>query len=364
MAEKLLEADLLNFDFRAITNRMQGNSVQAAEEATDEPEETISTEDLPAKEDWAAWSKLLADRLKTNATNATGKVSEQTIEAKFFKEFFIVNWGDEVGKKLDAFGDPLKRAIKILKIDPAKNPILNFITKQFTIALISAGKLNADRFRAIYNAVANKLVASSEFMRAVLANEYNIIYCPALYEKTAKDIEAYLTLQSESLSASSANYSVADQDNNKKIFLQTKEITETNAKKRADLIKSNPLPADIQSVSKATLNSIELAKLIMGKEDKKEKATLDSAGQDKVIEQVKDSVAKIFATLLSLNISTGSEKAGKALTSSVFSGLKAPEVAEASRWLAANNIIVKGELRGTDADSLVDKLLAAASTTK
>ena len=348
MSERLFE-DTLTFDLKTL-----GTPNQTKREATSVAEVEIKNEstNLPDKGDWSAWGNLLKDRLSSK-----GDLTEYDVESKFFKEFFSVNWGADLGIKLDMIGTPLKKAIRILGFDPKINPILGFIVKRFVIGLVNEDKLNADTFKAIYNAVAKKLVSNSEFIRPIRGDsEYNIIYCAALYNKTSSEIEKYLELQSKILNT----YSEDEQTKNKKVFLKTSQVSELDLEKRAEIIKKKPIEelADIISVTGATLNSIKLAELINDKE-KVAKVHLDNAEQDKIVGQVKNDPAKVFAALLSLSTSTGNKDAGKALSDNAFSNLTAQQVASATLWLTVNNVLAKGQLQDSDAASLVNKLMAS-----
>ena len=86
-------------------------------------------------------------------------------------------------KKLLALGEPFEKACKVLGYNITNenggNPLLAFVIKQKH--LVDSGAINANTFKALYNAVAKHLVADSEFFKP---NDYNIIYCKNLYKKT------------------------------------------------------------------------------------------------------------------------------------------------------------------------------------
>lgn len=362
MSERLLEADFLTINLKAIKQKTatNNNATPTNEQPTTKTAETnndvASTEvqTLPAKEDWITWGKVLKKRLDDNKNmSPEARKTDYEIETKFFEEFFTTNWDGTCAKQLLTIGEPLRRALKVLGFDERVNPILGFIILPEVKELLREKLLNINSFKAIFNAVAKKLIAHSEFFKA---NSYNIIYCKDLYTKTPKEMEAYLTLQSKILEVSASTYSVDIQTKNKKVFLYIETISELEPSNRAKKI-NEPSTVAVETVKGAILNSLDLAQAINGAKEV-ERVSLDTAGQDKIINQVKDSPAKIFATLLSLSLSTDNEKARKALSNALFSGLGATKVAEATQWLATNEIIAKGQLQDSDANSLVDKLLA------
>ena len=368
MSERLLEADFLTINLKAIKQKTatNNNATPTNEQPTTKTAETnndvtaTQAQDLPAKEDWIAWGEVLKKRLEDNKNmSPEARKTDYEIETEFFEEFFTTNWDDTCAKQLLTIckplrsGEPLRRAFKVLGFNERVNPILGFLILPEVKELLREKLLNINSFKAIFNAVAKKLIAHSEFFEA---NSYNIIYCKDLYTKTPKEMEAYLTLQSKILKVSASTYSVDIQTKNKKVFLYIETISELEPSKRAKKI-NEPGTVAVETVEGAILNSLDLAQAINGAKEV-ERVPLDTVGQDKIINQVKDSPAKIFATLLSLSLSTDNEKARKALSNALFNGLGATKVAEATQWLAANKIIAKGQLQDSDANNLVDKLLA------
>jgi hypothetical protein len=267
------------------------------------------------------------------------------------------------------------RAIKTLGFNPKKenggNPILAFILQEYVQArLLRTKLLNSVTYKAIHNSISNRLIAHSEFFPANPVNSYNIIYCPDLYRKSAVEMSKYIKLQSEILIPSASAYTMETKNNNRKVFLYTGKVSEPNLKKRVDAINqyvtkaiddTQKLPVEMQSMRKGTLNSYELAELLRGKTTTK-KVHLDTAGQDKIIAQLKGKPARIFATLMSLSLSTGNKTARNALNDDRFKGLPSDKIIEATIWLAANNVITKGQLQDDDAESLATKLVAALAT--
>lgn len=139
-------------------------------------------------------------------------------------------------KKIMTFGEPLKKVLRVLgfkKDDPKtkKNPIMAFIKQKYVQNnLINNGLLNINTFKPIYNAVSKKLVANSEFFNV---NDYNIIYCKALYKKPAAEIEEYITLQSKVLGYSATSYPAELLKLNKKLFLAGASSNDTLATQNA-----------------------------------------------------------------------------------------------------------------------------------
>lgn len=253
----------------------------------------------------------------------------------------------ETIKKLLTFGEPFTRAIKILgeNVDKdgnqvRRNPILAFVAQEEVQAsLINTNYLNANTFKAIYNAVAHKLVVDSEFFNS---NGYNLIYCPILYKRSAKEIEEYLKLQSEVLKPTATKYDGRLQSLNKKVFIET---TDSN---------------NVTMQNASRLNSLERAKQIRSynSDGESDKIHRNSNELDKIVAKL-DTLANKFAAILSLSTSSKSGKAKKALNSPAFSGLNQKQIANAFISLSSNDILPKGQLAEDDADALVVKILSS-----
>jgi hypothetical protein len=291
--------------------------------------------------------------LEANANEVETKLLELTDDATLVK-------------KLLALGEPFKRACKVLgySTEPNNggNPILAFVLQEYVIInLIKPGLLNANTFKAIYNAVAKQLVADSEFFAQ---NSYNIIYCKNLYKKSPKEIEEYLTLQKSILKPSAEVYSANDQLDNRKTFLYIKGINnsigeeELNIIKRANAIKKLPDARKIPSVFKADLNSIELARQIHeGSNDYTIRRNADEL--DKIVEKLPDLASKFAAILL---LCTKSAEAKGALGHSKFRELNQRQIANAFIKLSSANVLPRGQLQKEDASLLVGKILATLET--
>lgn len=354
MSEKLFEQNFMTFDLRTI-GRLDPEVEETEEarenEATEEP---AILDGLPNAGEWEKWGELLQERKEANnRLSSTLKKSEYEVESKFFEEFFSVNWGKTTGDRLNLFGAPLKKAITVLEFDPKKNPILGFITKPYVLQnLINTDKLNVETFKAIYNAVVKKLVAQSEFIRDYKEkDEYNLIYCLALYEKPVAEIEKYLELQKSILGDYSADKLIL----NRKAFFNIDGITKSDLEERAkDIINwANALP----DVKDAKLNSLALAELISGKKitNTKRLTTKEQTALLSKLPQKTD----LYAALLYLNISTESAKVKAALKNDKFNDMESnPVVIQKLIAIAKDNIIPKGQLDNTTADAIADQILA------
>lgn len=357
MSEKLYEDGFITVDINAI----YGSA--ASTTTVSEPAETETSEDtsgLPGPGEWKKWKEEYDRRLVNG--KAAGKSSNE-IENEFFKDFFNTNWETDVVPKLLALGDPLKTAIIKLGFIPKKvpggNPILAFVRQRWVIEhLLKTDLLNANTFKAIFNAVAKRLVADSEFFKA---NSYNIIYCPDLYRKIPTDMVEYLTIQSQILEVSVDAYPENTVLKNRQVFLDVPAVKEADPTKRAKQIKA--LPSNkIPLVTKAKLNSIKLAKVI-AEGGTEQKFHLNNTELDKLVSKLPRK-SDIVAMLLSLCSSTKSAKARKAIKSVDFTSISPDELASAFVNISSANLlqIERGHLKESDADILVDKLLAALSS--
>lgn len=371
MSERLLESDLITTNLQALfsgelSNDPPEDAAGAADELPTGDAKATSDKVIPKKYNWGWWRAELSRRLTENSKkDSANRKSDEEIELEFFKDFFQMNWVEASASKLIAIGEPLRRVIKVLGFDQEDksggNPILAFMRQGYVQKyLLQPGFLNASTFRAIYNTIPERLIAHSEFFAK---NDYNILYCKDLYTKSPKEMLEYFRLQSRTLSPSAEQYDQNKLNENKITFLQStiKSVTdELNTVKRANVIKATVKTGGIKAlqlggIGESKLNSLELVKELLVNTSV-EKVHLDAAGQNKIIEAIKSDYARIYATLLAICISTRGTKARKALTNGLLAHLDAAKIAEATEWLAANKIIVKGELRGEDADALVDKI--------
>ena len=333
--------------------------------ATKAPKEKTSNKAaniLPEKANWAAWKNELDTRLKQNKEKSPAK--QQTnfeIESKFFEDFFNSHWSDSTVNLL-ALDDPFKKALKVLGLDPSKNPLLAFVTQKYVRDNLLGELLNASTFKAIYNAVANKAVADSEFLKE---NDYNLIYCPDLYRRSPAEIEAYLTIQKGILRVDASTYSRDDQIKNKRVFLRLEdaEVTaELDTDKRIEKIKNYSIEKIYNLHMNSTsikLNDIKIAQKISGLKlaSKADKTHINSKGQTNLAGKL-TKPSQIFAAIQFLSVNTASKNAIRALSNKAFETLNRDQITQATAWLASQEIMPKGELSAADADNLTDVLLS------
>ena len=345
MSKILLESDLLTVDLQALLN--QSNKPEDAG--------TKGTKKDPKKDEkkiTVLKNQDAENEIKKKLTLIIGKHNKlKDAEAA------------KVVEKLWALGEPFKKALEVLKLNididqGAINPLLAFVVQKDIIEnFLNPGLINISTFRALYQAVAKKYIADSEFMAI---NDYNIIYCKELYNKPVKDILGYLELQSKILKPSAEIYEGSTQLENRKVFLEIPGISEPEISKRAAKIKSveNNIPT-VQTAKR--LNSLELAKRVSGIDSEASMVHRSATELDKIVNNLNsldDSLAAKFAALLSLSTSTASEKAKKALQQAEFKGLTQNQIASAFLKLSSKALLPKGQLQKSSADLLVDKILA------
>lgn len=297
--------------------------------------------------------------------SAINKAQKKTEEANKQIEAKLIEKGlkQEVVKKLMALGSPFLHAIGKLGFETnanvaGSNPILAFVMQDYVQKkLLMPGLLNADTFKTIYNTVAKRLIADSEFFAT---RNYNIIYCPDFYKKSSEDRNEYLTLQKSILRPTSSTYDAETQLENKKIFFATGlNNGEPDLTKLASVIKlkrSNSLFYDMTDLTSVKLNSLALAEAVHGAE-KPATVEFNSEKQDKLVKEL-NSQARIFVALMSLSLSTKSKAARDAVAKYAdrFKALSGEQIADATAWLAKSNTIPKGQMQTSDADALVYKL--------
>lgn len=346
MPKSLLESDFLTVDLRSIYSKQTNTTVTNGNKEAREVQQNKIISD---------WGKELKDRLSANkALSKEAQVSEYEIKNKFFTEYFNANF--KCAEQLLHMGQALRVILEKLGFNKRINPILGFISIPYVQEnLISTNLLNANTFKAIYNAVAKKLIADSEFFKY---HDYNIIYCPDLYRRSAKEIEEYLNLQKSNLDVAANSYSIEDQIKNKKIFFYIPRVKESDINKRVAEISKLPSGTRLPIASSAKLNSLGLAQKINGKSYTPTESSTQTTTQSttKFVSKLQ-SEYEIFAALQVLSMTQANEKASKALAADSFKDLDAGNIAKATAAIAARNIMPKSTLDKSEVDDLVDDLL-------
>jgi hypothetical protein len=357
MPKLLLESEFLTVNLNSILN----NNNKPFNKTSQETPKQEQKKDLSQISDW---SKELKDRLAANSQLAAdSRKSEYDIESEFFEDYFMqghIEWKDnKCSAQLLALGEPIKTAIKALGIDKTKNPILGFITDSYLIkSLLQPKLLNINTFKAIYNAVAKKLVADSEFLKS---NDYNIIYCQDLYKKSAKDMEDYLTLQRTILSPSAYTYTIENRNTNKKVFFYISTIKELDPVKRK--VEITKLPADTvlpaATSASTTLNTLDLANAISGNSvesgnAKDSRATAQIVKAVDVAEQLSNK-AQYFAVIQYFSMATKVLEAKQALKHPDFKNIPAEQMVTATTQIAP--FMYKVRLPENEVKALISILL-------
>lgn len=201
--------------------------VKAADSTTEGPASGLTLEKLPI-ERMGEYKEIHAEHMAKSGGN---RKSKGEAELEFFNAFFSCYWSKNVTIKL-LQNHLLQNDIKTLGFDPLVNPILAFFLNPFTKELLENGLLDKVKYKAIHNSVAKHLMAESEYVKE---NNYNILYCVDLYNKTAADIETYLTYQKSILVPSMKKYNDKTKAKNIQIFLAngSEDMKSANAKLNA-----------------------------------------------------------------------------------------------------------------------------------
>ena len=297
------------------------------------------------------------------------KLIEAELSDTFFKKFFVENWDKELAKKLELLGEPFKKAIRVLGVDKKSNPILGFMLQDFAKDRLTDGSLNALTFKAIYNAVAKKLVADSEFFKT---NKYNIIYCKDLYNKSAAEIEKYLIAQKDILNPSAHTYTVDDVVKNKLVFFNVSKVREIDVEERAKKIKdlyslyedgklqSGRLPSATNPDT--TLNSLSLSAQIKNEilgtygsgNSKNSSAYMSTKAASAVASQLK-SPAECFAIIQHFSLTTDVVEAKQALKHEKFRNLSGERIAQATEKVSS--YLNKGTLPDKEVKALIAAII-------
>lgn len=350
MSEILLEADFIAADIKSIINKNKQIANTGAEQVQQQPK--------PKNFDW---EKELKARLEANKKlGPDARKTEAEIEATFFEEYFSEKWDKEIANQLLSLGAPLTKAIKVIGFNEKINPILGFINNKYTQdRLLRTKLLNFSTFKAIFNAVAKKLVADTEFFKA---NDYNIIYCTDLYKKTSEEIEKYLVLQKSVLPTAVNVYTPEDRLNNKKVFFQIPQIKEQDETKRVAAVKAWPEGKKVPSAKSADtlMNSYNVAKAL-GSSISKFNTSVEQEDADNnekkanLVAELK-TPAEVFAAIQYLSMSTNSKEAKAALSYNAFSKLTFDEIRQATSKIIDK--LPKGTLTSNEVTALIKALLS------
>lgn len=353
-------ADFLTVNLKSVLNK-QKSLLDAGRAANNKADSTKQTPNAAEEQEAdlskiSDWEKELNDRLaKNQAVDAKARKSDYAVEAKFFEDYFKTNWEPDCAKQLLSLGDPLKKAIKVLKFNRKVNPILGFISNKYVIdKLIKTQLLDENTFKAIYSAVSKRLVAQSEFMTS---NDSNIIYCQDLYRRSAAEIEKYLELQSQILKPSANAYTAEDIEKNKKVFFYIKEV------KAQGNVSALPAGAVLPSAKQAStkMNSLALAKALAGvaKEDigtNNNKGNIGSTGATAALaKKLSSNPAHAFAAIQYLNAITDIPEAAKALKHEAFKSIPITDLISASAAVA--KAMKNTELSDAEAKQFIETLL-------
>lgn len=310
------------------------------------------------------WGAELEKRLATNKKmSPESRKTDYEIEIEFFKEFFNNsknsnnenNWDAACAKQLLLIGDQLRKVFKILGFSKKTNPIFAFICDNYVKEnLIKTKLLDISTFKVILKALVKKQIASSEFYKA---NDYNLLYCPAFYEKSIKEMEEYINIQSNILKTSVSSYSNEDLLKNKKTFILIDQINEFDTDKRIPLIQK--FDGQLNSINSSTckLNNVGLAKAVavsfLG--NKLENTNEVELSVENPLFKLKNKT-EICAILQFLS-SSGNAKAAEALMNDRFNDVSLGAIAVATKKLKDARVFPKGKIQKNSSDMLVQALL-------
>ena len=335
----------------------EADGQKADADAADEVAATADNQDLNNITDWDA---EYTRRVDENAQmDKESRISMYDLENKFFKDFYTAEWKDEdLVVKLVKLGEDLRVIFKTLGFNK-NNPIYSFFKQDYVIKeLLLTNRINPITFTALYDAIAEKLIADSEFMTK---NDYNLIYCRALYDYKPADMLAYFKIQKRSLPTNKSSYSKEMQASNRRALYAVPDLVEKDPDKRIAAIKRLPLHKIPYADDKGTtLNSVTVAGSLVGitidhdTAGEKSNANLDSRGRQSLIAKL-DSLEKKFAAIQYVFMSTGNAQAQKALKSSEFHGIDSVAVAKATIEIADD--LPKGKLSANHATNLVREIM-------
>jgi len=310
---------------------------------------------------------IYTQTVNTNTASTESSADTKDANTILAAKLASLGFNDDIIKKLISFGEPFKKVCTALgfKLNNATggNPILAFVNQTYVQEkLLKTDLLNSRTFKVIYNAVAKKLVADSEFFTE---RTYNIIYCQDLYSKSVQEMEEYLILQRSILSPTAQSYDGQTQLKNRQVFLSIDNIKNSNGEKELDpntyVKKVKAITLDdkaLPTVFNAKLNSIAVAKAISGSKQEEPKAITKSNKELIAILKKLTTIEDKLAVIMSLSASTNSKKAQQALVAPELGGVSGDLVTKAFLRLSKDGILPKGQLSTETADTLVGLIMA------
>lgn len=305
---------------------------QATGSTAEGPVSGLTLEKLPI-ERMEEYGKIHAEHVSKAGGS---RKSKGEAELEFFSAFFNCYWSKNVTTKL-LQNHLLQSDIKALGFDPLINPILAFFLNPFTKELLENGLLDKTKYKAIHNAVAKHLMAESEYVKE---NNYNILYCLDLYNKTAADIETYLAYQKSVLVPSMKKYNDKTKARNIQIFLVngSEDMQSANA-------KLNTLEDIKEIIEKVTGKSLSTGE----ESDDTQKAGNSRKNFVQLVNQI-SSEAEIVAFLQYISMNVGHGVVKKALAK--FSrGMSATAILDATSSISALTTEYLGNKRLTKAEA-------------
>lgn len=359
-------ADFLAVNLSAIIKNQKDPGKEAPAKAV-ESDNDADTVDAASERDISRvtdWEKELAERVaENNKLDASKRKSDEEVEDLFFKDFFRYGhhgWDKVCAEQLFSIGNYLRKALKTLKFNPKTNPLLGFITNTYVInKLIKTGLLTADTFKAIYIALAKKLLASSELMTS---NDSNIIYCQDLYNKSTSDIVKYLNIQSNILKPTASKYTAEDIEKNKKVFFFVKAI-----KERGEL-SAVPEGAKLPSAknSSTKLNTLDFAQSLLDNWGSSVRNTNKADGQKTsatsgLARKLSKNNAQAFVAVQYLNATTNAPEANAALKHAAFKNITVEALVNVST--AVNKVMREADIQDGEVKSFIAVLLDGLEST-
>ena len=321
MIKKLFESNFPTLNIGALFQAQQAPSDENENEKNHNQESKTGNQ----KKQISNWGQELKDRKKRNdSLNSEARKKTYEVEVEFFKEFYNEFWDPENAEQLLSIGTDLMQAFKVLGFDRNTNVIYWFLTLDYVKTnLLKTKLINKDTFKAIYNAVADKLIADSEF--TANDNSYNLLFCRDWYKRTSKEMLEYLELQNNIIKRSDSIYTKEVKNNNKRVFLSIVNTQESELEAQAKEVLSKTEGKALPSVQEPgiKLNNIELADAISkqlgfvnsSEEANKSNITKDSTAEIIGVREQQQLIKKLntdplkLAAIQYLSISTASKQA-------------------------------------------------------
>lgn len=215
MSIKLSEAKLFNINLSKFTSKTDNKN-----DSTPEDQKTAAEAEKLLFKTTDSWKRELNKRkADNNALPSDKRERNDIVEYRFWETFYynFTKYDTQKTQALLAIGKQLRDDIMTYGFTVEDNAILAFLKQPYVSnSIVRTKKLNSNNYKGFNAAFVRDLIPANELR---LENNYNIIYCLDLYNKSAADFLKYIVFQGYTLDIERTSYTKTAQQKNRKILL-------------------------------------------------------------------------------------------------------------------------------------------------